>query len=93
MTDSLRDRIAAVIAPHADYVSNGIRYCSCGWCGDSQATRIGFAAHVADAVIAKLGLRMQYENGRVMYDEKPAACKPNGNWQQRIVSPHEPYTG
>ena len=50
-------------------------------------------AILADAVIAELGLRMQYENGRVMYDYKPAACKANGNWKQRIVSDHELYTG
>ena len=50
-------------------------------------------AILAGAVIAELGLRMQYENGRVMYDEKPAACKANGNWQQRVVSDHELYTG
>jgi hypothetical protein len=51
MTD-LRDRIAAVIAIHADYIANGIRHCTCGaWSGDSQTTRIGFASHVADVVI------------------------------------------
>lgn len=53
----------------------------------------GLSRQAADVVIRELGLHMQYENGRVMYNEKPAACKPNGLWQQRIVSPHEPYTG
>ena len=47
---------------------------------------------MADAVIAELGLFIQYENGRVVYDTKPAACKANGNWQQRIVGQFEPYT-
>ena len=47
---------------------------------------------LADAVIAELGLFIQYENGRVVYDTKPAACKANGNWQQRIVGQFEPYT-
>ena len=47
---------------------------------------------MADAVIAELGLFIQYENGRVVYDTKPAACKSNGNWQQRIVGQFEPYT-
>lgn len=56
------------------------------WRGVTDATIL------ADAVIAELGLRMQYENSRVMYDHKPPACKPNGLWQQRIVSDHEPYT-
>jgi hypothetical protein len=46
---------------------------------------------LADAVIAELGLFIQYENGRVVYDTKPAACKANGNWQQRIVGQFEPY--
>ena len=50
-----------------------------------------WSLEVADAVIESLGLHMQYENSRVMYDEKPAACKENGLWKQRIVSPHEPY--
>jgi len=48
---------------------------------------------MAEAMISELGLRMQYENGRVMYNYKPAACKANGNWRQRIVSDHELYTG
>jgi hypothetical protein len=51
---TLRDRIAESLAIHADYIANGIRHCTCGeWSGDSQTTRIGFAAHVADAVITE----------------------------------------
>jgi hypothetical protein len=46
---------------------------------------------LADQIIDQLGLRYQYENGRVMYNVKPAACKGNGNWQVRIVSPHVLY--
>lgn len=48
---------------------------------------------MAQAVIEDHGLRIQYENGRVVYDTKPAACKPNGNWHQRIVGEFEEYTG
>ena len=85
MPDSLRDRIAAVIEQNlAAQLPSDLP--------DRYYEWIGYDT-LADAVIAELGLHMQYENGRVMYNEKPAACKPNGLWQQRIVSPHEPYTG
>jgi hypothetical protein len=39
-----------LIAPHADYVSNGVRYCTCGEWGDDSATanstREPFARHL-----------------------------------------------
>lgn len=60
MSDNLRDRIAAAAAGHADYVSSGVRYCSCGeWSGDTAASRMDFSRHLADAVIRELGLRVQ----------------------------------
>lgn len=44
------DPRAEIIAQHADYVSNGWRFCSCGlWSDESpnaQHTRIPFAHHV-----------------------------------------------
>lgn len=45
----------------------------------------------ADAIIEELGLRYEYENGRVFYTEKPAACKPNGNWKYRVCSDLQLY--
>ena len=96
MPDTLRDRIAAVQKAHIFCLVE----CSCGYQIDSIHpsspdwkidAECDWADHVADAVIESLGLHMQYENSRVMYDEKPAACKENGLWKQRIVSPHEPY--
>lgn len=57
----LRTRIAAATVGHADYVSGLTRYCTCGqWSGDSTGTRIDFSRHLADAVIAELGLRPQH---------------------------------
>lgn len=45
-----------IMAQHADYVSGGVRYCSCGtWCDtgpEAQSTRIAFAHHV----LARLAL-------------------------------------
>ena len=79
---TLRDRIAAVLQAEDER-----------WHGDPFTQPPASYDSLADAVIAELGLRMQYENGRVMYDYKPAACKANGNWKQRIVSDHELYTG
>jgi hypothetical protein len=44
------DPRAEVIAQHADYVSGGVRHCTCGlWSDESpeaQSTRIPFAHHV-----------------------------------------------
>jgi hypothetical protein len=71
----LRDRIAAAIVGHADYVSAGIRYCSCGWVGDSQYTRISFAKHVADAVIAALPLHRNDE------EDEYGGYKPTGRYR------------
>ena len=82
MTDKLRDRIAAVLLPDLEYAS---AY------NPGEDPRV-WSYRLADAVIAELGLFIQYENGRVVYDTKPAACKSNGNWQQRIVGQFEPYT-
>lgn len=53
----------------------------------------GDTSAAAEDVVAELDLAYEYENGRVMYSTKPPACKPNGLWQQRIVSPHVVYTG
>ena len=78
MTDNLRHRIAAAIDQKYNEEAIGHTYEVC--------------LQAADAVIAELGLFIQYENGRVVYDTKPAACKANGNWQQRIVGQFEPYT-
>ena len=55
-------------------------------CGDY------LAGLLADAVIAELGLRMEYENGRVIYLDKPVT-KNYSVWQQRIASDFEPYQG
>lgn len=74
MTDSLRYRIAAVVA-------------------GKPTKSVGDAYAIADAVIAELGLRYEYENGRVFYTEKPAACKANGNWKYRVCSDLELYEG
>ena len=49
-------------------------------------------AGLADAVIADLGLFMEYENGRVLYKKKPTSTNFR-LWQQRIASEFEPYTG
>lgn len=49
------------------------------------------AYNLAELVIDGLELSIQYENARVMYDTMPAACKPNGLWKQRIVSPHKEF--
>lgn len=49
------------------------------------------AYNLAEMVIDLLELSIQYENARVMYDTMPAACKANGLWKQRIVSPHKEF--
>ena len=58
MTDTLRDRIAAVLREHVeDQLTNydaGRNECGCGNQGLS-----GYVEHVADAVIAELGLQEQ----------------------------------
>ena len=58
MTDTLRDRIAAVLREHVeDQLTNydaGRNECGCGNQGLS-----GYVEHVADAIIAELGLRIQ----------------------------------
>lgn len=51
------------------------------------------AERIVDKLISGLELSYEYENGRVMYKYKPAACTANGNWQYRIVSPHKEYRG
>ena len=54
MSDA-RDVIAGAQVDHCDYVSVGLRYCTCGqWAGDSQFARIDFARHSADAILAAL---------------------------------------
>ena len=44
--------LAEVLAPHADYVSNGVRYCTCGTWGDdsetAQHSRLAFMTHVRE---------------------------------------------
>ena len=47
----------------------------------------------AEQVVEILGLRYEFENGRVMYTTKPAACKANGHWKVCIASPHTLYEG
>lgn len=50
MSGESADLRAEIIAQHADYVSGGVRYCSCGtWSDESpeaQGTRILFAHHL-----------------------------------------------
>lgn len=75
---SLRDRIAAAIVGHADYVSAGIRYCSCGWVGDSQYTRISFAEHVADVATAVI----REENDEI----RPALKEALASWGDEKLS-------
>ena len=61
MTDSLRARIAAVQREHR-LTSFGANYvqCECGWKSpEKYATWTDHPEHVADAVIAELGLRRQ----------------------------------
>lgn len=79
MSDELRERIADTIA--------------ISLFGPIGTVRRTDALRAADAVIEELELHYQYENGRIMYDTKPAACKANGNWRYRIVSPHRLYEG
>ena len=63
MSDSLRDRIAAAIADHCfnEWGVTDADMCACGECppGDWDAMGSGWPAHVADAVIAELGLRRE----------------------------------
>ena len=56
MTD-LRDRIAAVAAEHrfADHRTSFGDKCVCGWTSQD----VSHADHLADAVIAELGLRQE----------------------------------
>ena len=79
VTDSLRDRIAAVLAIHADYIANGIRHCTCGeWSGDSQTTRISFAAHMADVATAVI----REENDEI----RPALKEALASWGDEKLS-------
>lgn len=73
MDNSLRDSIAAVLSKVAE---GRALY---------QVSNADTAV-MAEAIIEELGLRYEYENGRVMYHPKPAACKPNGNWKYRVCS-------
>jgi hypothetical protein len=66
MSDSLRDRIAAVQAQHHHWDYAGDLTCACG---ESFGKETGWevavqewAEHVADAVIAELGLREERED-------------------------------
>lgn len=89
MTDSLRDRIAAAAAGHADYVSSGVRYCSCGeWSGDTAASRMDFSRHLADAVIRELNIPDRThvdDEGRVW---EWCGGEP-GTWAWRITRLHK----
>ena len=52
MTDTLRDRIAAVLYDHWSTYGND---CECGWnCAKELSFSANYEAHVADAVIAEL---------------------------------------
>lgn len=51
------------------------------------------AFDAADAVIAELGLRYEYENGQILYHPKPKAASGNGNWRWRVSSDLIPYEG
>jgi len=63
MTDNLRDRIAAVIRDHPQGQEWGIPDEECTQCPPQRG--IDWAQHVADAVIAELGL--QQEDGECGY--------------------------
>lgn len=91
MTDNLRDRIAAALAVHRSYGND----CECGWVDDTGLYKqfTGHEQHVADAVIAELGLRYEYENGQILYHPKPKAASGNGNWRWRVSSDLIPYEG
>lgn len=66
----LRDRIAAVLREHVeDQLTNydaGRNECGCGNQGLS-----GYVEHVADAVIAELGLKSQWINDGIISDGPP----------------------
>lgn len=75
------DERAEIIAQHADYVSGGFRYCSCGQWSDErrggipQHDRLLFARHVlaqlpenTDAVIRELGLREEWAPADIRHD-------------------------
>lgn len=72
MTDNLRDRIAAVFARHVeDQLTNydaGRTECGCGHQGDET-----YRQHLADAVIAELGLReeLRYPNRQPRWSSMP----------------------
>ena len=57
MSDNLRDRIAAVVLAHNDE-SDACPDCTCGWEWHGYGLwKDCFSGHVADAVIAALGLK------------------------------------
>jgi hypothetical protein len=57
VTDNLHDRIAAVLLAHQENSDTGPD-CTCGWEWQGGALwKDSYASHVADAVIAALGLQ------------------------------------
>lgn len=80
MTDNLRDRIANVAG---DFLSDNFH----------AYLEQDVALELADAVIEELGLRYEYENGRVLYTYKPKALSGNGNWKFRVSSDLKLYEG
>lgn len=82
MSDDLRTRIAAVIAAHGfagydpeDSYTNANWPCSCDWLG---RTAPEYQQHVADLIIAELGLKL--ENEYNPYDPFPPP------WRVRYVT-------
>lgn len=61
MDDDLRTRIAAVLLAHSEESDDGPD-CTCGWEWQGYGLwKDGYADHLADALIAELGLRAEWE--------------------------------
>lgn len=90
MTDTLRDRIAAVQAQHQPTIvsAHGLVECSCspGW---RLSTMTDHGLHVADAVISELGLRTESRKTWVDFDDGHAGGYPHPYRQTRYVTDWE----
>lgn len=79
MSDTLRDRIADVLLAHAE--NDAGPDCTCGWEWEGYGLwKDSYASHVADAILAELGLREELKYLRTFSISPPQRRRYVTDW-------------